>query len=241
MALFFEGREDRPRIDSGGCRSYNEENKKGKVIDMDHNAKRKFCTNCGAPLAEGMKFCNHCGTPVPQQAAPAPQQNYSYGSANTNAQSGYSYGSANAQGGYNYGYAAQNGNAARNAYASATPLPESKKEYRKTCTNEKYRKTLKTNAIIMYVLVGLNLVLSIAANISGLLDVAITLALTLGMHIAKSKGCAVGILIYSIVNMVILLILNGSVGGWLWLVMGISCLKAFSIADKEYEELTGRK
>ena len=197
---------------------------KRKVIDMDTNVNRKFCTNCGAPLAQGMKFCNHCGTPVPQQAAPAPQQNYSYGNANTNA-----------QGSYNYGYSAQN------AYASAMPMPASKKEYRKTCTNEKYRKSLKTNAIVMYILVGLNLVLAVAGNISGLLDVAITLGLTLGMHIGKSKGCAIGILIYSIVNMVILLVLNGSFGGWLWLIMGISCLKAFSIADKEYEALTGQK
>ena len=206
---------------------------------MDNNATRKFCTNCGAPLQPGMKFCNYCGTAVPQQAAPVrntPQQsapnNYSYGS-----QGGYNYGTQpaygqGAQGGYNYG--------AQNAAPVRAAEPMTKRQYRKVCTEPKYRKSLKTNAIVMYVLAGLNLLLSIAANPMGLLDVAITLGLALGMHIGKSKGCAIGILVYGIVNIAILLITNGTFSGWLWLILAISSLRAFSVADKEYESIYGK-
>ena len=35
-----------------------------------------FCTNCGAPLAEGAGFCIKCGAPRAGAAAPAPRQAY---------------------------------------------------------------------------------------------------------------------------------------------------------------------
>ena len=34
----------------------------------------KFCSNCGAPLAEGAKFCAECGTPVASAEAAAPSE-----------------------------------------------------------------------------------------------------------------------------------------------------------------------
>lgn len=208
-----------------------QEKKKGDHL-MDNNATRKFCNNCGAPLQPGVKFCTYCGTPVPQQAAPVrntpPQQSapnpYNYGTqpaANQGNQNSYSY-------------------AAQNAAPVHAAEPMTKAQYRKVCTEPKYRKSLKTNAIVMYVLAGLNLLLSIATNPFGLLEVAITLGLTLGMHLGKSKGCAIGLLVYGIVNIVILLVLNGSISGWLWLVLAISSLRAFSIADKEYESIYGK-
>ena len=211
---------------------------KRKVIDMDTNVNRKFCTNCGAPLAQGMKFCNHCGTPVPQQAAPvrnAPQQsapnNYSYGSQpNYNQASRPAY-NQSAQSTYHY--------SAQQAAPVHAAEPMTKKQYRKTCTNPDYLKKVKSNAILIYVLVGLNVLLAFVTTPLAILDAVINLALALGMHLGKSKGCAVAILVYAILSMAMMLI-SGSMGGWLWLIAGIGAVKAFSVADKEYESIYGK-
>ena len=109
-----------------------------------------------------------------------------------------------------------------------------KKEYRKACTNPKYLKELKSAAIVGYILVGVEVVVALLANIWALADAVILLGLVLGMHLGKRKGCAIAILCYSIFNVVYFLLTTGQLSGWLWVIMGIYAMKAFSIADKEY-------
>lgn len=59
------------------------------------------------------------------------------------------------------------------------------------------------------------------ANIFGLLDVIIVIGLGVGVHVAKSRACAVVLLVYSVFNMIYMLLLAGMPGGWLILVCGI--------------------
>ncbi len=118
---------------------------------------------------------------------------------------------------------------------SVAPRASSKKEYRKVCTNPKYLKDLKTAAIICYVLIGIEVALALFMNIWALVDALILLGLTLGMHLGKKKGCAIAILAYSIINVVYFLLTAGQLSGWLWIIAGIGAMKAFSIADKEYD------
>ena len=115
----------------------------------------------------------------------------------------------------------------------------SKKQYRKICTDEKYLKGLKSNAIALYLLTALNVVIAIASNPWGLIDAGIYLVLTLGMHLGKSKACAIGVLLYAIFCVCVTMANTGNFGGWLWLVVAISAIRNFSIADKEYKQIYG--
>ena len=58
-------------------------------------------------------------------------------------------------------------------------------------------------------------------QIFGLLDVIIVIGLGVGVHVAKSRACAVVLLVYSVFNMIYMLLLAGMPGGWLILVCGI--------------------
>ena len=61
----------------------------------------------------------------------------------------------------------------------------------------------------------------IAGNIAGLVDVMIVVGLGLGIHLAKSRACAVIITAYSIFNFVYMILLTGVPGGWLIIVCGV--------------------
>lgn len=116
--------------------------------------------------------------------------------------------------------------------------PPSKKVYFQYLAPESFYSNLKTTSICAYVMCGISL-LTVLVNVSALIDVAICLGLTLGMHIKKSKGCAIGILIYSIINLVVYLVATGSLGGWAWLVVGIYAVLLFHNTEKRYKEKYG--
>ena len=118
------------------------------------------------------------------------------------------------------------------------PAGITKKEYIKHHAGENFQRNLRNTAIVGYILAGLNLLFALTLNIFALLDVAIILGLTLGMHLGKSKGCAVGLLIYSIYSVLFSLITTGSLSGWLLLVLGIMAVQVFTKAEKRYKELT---
>ena len=60
-----------------------------------------------------------------------------------------------------------------------------------------------------------------AGNIAGLVDVMIVVGLGLGIHLAKSRACAVIITAYSIFNFIYMILLAGMPGGWLIIVCGV--------------------
>ena len=74
---------------------------------------------------------------------------------------------------------------------------------------------------------------------SNILWLEIAVVLALGMHLGKSKACAVGVLLYGIFCIAVTLATTGNVGGWLWIIAAISGIKAFSAADKEYDMIYG--
>lgn len=117
--------------------------------------------------------------------------------------------------------------------------PMSKEEFLKHYAPASFKKTILVTSIIAYVLVVIALIGVIAGNIWGILDVAITLGLTLGVHIAKSKGCAIGLLVYGIINVVIASLAMGMLAGWGWVAVPIAYLVAFSQAEKEYKAVYG--
>ncbi len=122
------------------------------------------------------------------------------------------------------------------AQPAAPAVLPSKKEYLRHHAPESFYTNIRINSIIAYVLCGIA-GFSALLNPFGWIDVAIYLGLTLGMHLKKSKGCAVGILVYAIFGTVVNLIVNHMLMGWAWLVIGIYSVIVFNNAEKRYKEL----
>ena len=123
-------------------------------------------------------------------------------------------------------------------FASYETPHMSKKEYLKSHAPEGFYKTIKTWAIVSYVLIAINVVMLIF-NPLGIFDIALMLGLTLGIHLKKSKGCAIALLIYGIFNFVVGIVINGAPMGILWLVAAIVYLVQFNKAEKEYKAIYG--
>ena len=124
---------------------------------------------------------------------------------------------------------------------SSIPAGCTLKEYRKNYASAPLKKNIKTWSIVAYVLVGLNAVIAIALNPWMLLDTALLLGLSLGVHLAKSKGCAIALLVYSGINAVIGLIGSGTVSGWWWIVLAVSYLGTIKKIDAEYKAEMAKK
>lgn len=118
---------------------------------------------------------------------------------------------------------------------SRVPAGCTLKDYRKNYASEPLKKSVKTWSIVAYILVGVNVVLALLVNPFALIDSALLLGLTLGIHLGKSKGCAIALLVYAIYNTVITLISSGSLGGWWWIAAAVSFLSAFKKIDDEYK------
>ena len=121
------------------------------------------------------------------------------------------------------------------------PADVDKATYFKKYADGAFKRAVKGAAILGYVCVGINTVVSLLANPIGLIESGILLALTLGMHLRKSKACAIGLLVLAIIEMVAALVLNGSIGPWLWLITGIWGVTAFKNAEKRYQELKNKQ
>ena len=132
---------------------------------------------------------------------------------------------------------------AENPYASQANYnvqpPVSKKEFFKKYAPDSFKKTILIASIIAYVMVGINVIMVLAGNIASILDVAITLGLTLGIHVGKSKGCAIAITVYGVINVIVASLMAGSLTGWGWLAVAIAYLVAFNKAEKEYKAVYG--
>ena len=118
----------------------------------------------------------------------------------------------------------------------APVLPASKKEYYKKYAAQGFYYNLRITAILGYVLCGIS-ALTALVNPFVLLDVLIFLGLTLGMHLGKSKGCAIGITVYAALSMALVFAMTDTIGGWAWLIVGIYGIILFNNADKRYRKM----
>jgi hypothetical protein len=167
------------------------------------------CKYCGAALQPGDRFCAYCGRPVEQEVA------------NTQEMVGNWVQEPETE-----------------PVDVVRVLDMSKEAYRTVCKNKKYLNQIKTAAIICYICAGINLVLAFAGgSILPLIDVAISVPLAILLQTKKSKGVAIALLVYGVFVVLINLVLNGQIAGWLWLVAGIGAVTAFNLCDKEYEEI----
>lgn len=129
---------------------------------------------------------------------------------------------------------------ALSAKAAALPQDITLQEYLKNYAGDVFAKGVKAAAILGYICVGINAVISVLLAPIGIIESLIFLALTLGMHLGKNKLCAIGMMAYAVFTVLMGLVLYGTFGGWLWLIAGITALLTFVNAEKRYKELTGK-
>ena len=120
------------------------------------------------------------------------------------------------------------------------PAGVDKRTYFKQYADDSFYKGLRVAGILGYVCAGLNTVIAILLSPLGLVDSAIFLGLTLGMHLGKSKVCAWFMLGYAVFSTIIGLILSGQFSGWLWIIAGVNAVVTFANGEKRYKELTGQ-
>ena len=102
---------------------------------------------------------------------------------------------------------------------------------------EEVRKSLRSASILAYACAGISAVANLVLGYPlGLIDVAILLGLALGMHLGKSKICAILLLIAAVVEVAYTLAITGNFGGWLWILAGVSGVMTFAKADKLYKQ-----
>ncbi len=115
------------------------------------------------------------------------------------------------------------------------PAGITKREFIKHHAGESFQRNLRNTAIVGYIVAGLNLLIALTLNFFAMIDVAIILGLTLGMHLGKSKGCAIALLVCSILSTVIALVSTGQISGWLWIIASVTAVSAYSKMSKAYE------
>lgn len=108
------------------------------------------------------------------------------------------------------------------------------KEYIDRFADPKIRKEINSIGIIGYVLAGINLLAAVFTNIFILLDVLLILGLSLGIHIGKSRICAILLCAYGAYNVIFAIIQTGKPAGYLILLLGICAVIQFHKARKQY-------
>ncbi len=159
-----------------------------------------ICQSCGRANEQGARFCKSCGAPLESNV-----------DAQQNNAAGYQQN--------NMGF--QQYDMSGNMNVGTTRM--TKEEFNQCANIKPITKNITIAAIITYVVGVISLITNVilGGNIFGLVDVIIVIGLGAGIHIAKSRACAVVLLVYSVVNMIYMLLLAGMPGGWLILVCGI--------------------
>lgn len=116
-----------------------------------------------------------------------------------------------------------------------------KEFYQKHCSAS-VKKNINGASILLYFCSAITLLVSFAATALGVdimaaaLDAFLLLGLALGIHIGKSRVCAVIVLVYSILNCLYALISTGKMSGYLIIIAGIYATIYTFKARKEYKE-----
>lgn len=116
--------------------------------------------------------------------------------------------------------------------------PVSRKDFINLYAQPSFKKDIKSIAILCYVCAGITFIVSCAFNPFGIIDALALLGLALGMHLAKSRVCAILVFVLSIIE-VILSLTVGMIPIW-WLVAGIYALVVFNKIEKQYKEFLKR-
>ncbi len=108
----------------------------------------------------------------------------------------------------------------QNAQPQYGPSPISKKEFRKLSQMKNYNVCIRCAAILMYFSFAVTLISAVLVNPLTIIDAILVLAMGLWLHISASKVPAVIIIVYGIYNLLVMIIMMHTFGGWLILLAG---------------------
>ncbi|MBR1930875.1 MAG: hypothetical protein IJ833_05290 [Lachnospiraceae bacterium] len=124
-----------------------------------------------------------------------------------------------------------------------------KKQFYNHPLQEDIKKRIKSDAIVLYVLAGLNLLilggmgllqetpLLIVTNlIAAILVAGFLLGMGLGIHLGQSFVCAILLLVFSIIEMLLSIVLFGRIGGWMFLIVGIEAVMTTNKFRKKWKK-----
>ena len=96
-------------------------------------------------------------------------------------------------------------------------------EFLKTPEMDLIRKNINTCAIMGYVIAGLSLVLSFVyyQSASGILDAILIVVCSLLIQLLQSRVASIILMVYAVLNVVVVVIQTGRLGGWWIAVVGI--------------------
>ena len=167
----------------------------------------RFCPKCGTSVQDNQTFCPNCGTRVADPEGAPASDYYPPFTAQV----------AGSVGGKPYAQSVY-----PNAGQGFGPRCTTKKEFLMLPENKKLRSQIRGAAIICYICGGLTLLLMIISlNLMMLLDVAILVGLGLGVHLAYSRVCAILLAVYAVFSVIVGLVVNGTISGWLIVVAAV--------------------
>lgn len=112
-----------------------------------------------------------------------------------------------------------------------------KKEFFKRYASKRNIKSVNGAAALTYLCVVISAGLAVSAlNYFALVEVVLIAGLALGIQIAKSRVCAVLLLIYSALNTILMSVSTGSLAGWLLLAAGLWAVESTFALHKEYKK-----
>ena len=112
----------------------------------------------------------------------------------------------------------------------------SKSEFCRSYASDKMRKNIRGCAILCYISAAFTAVFAILLSPTMLLDSIIVLVLGLLIHLKQSRVCAVILLAYSLINLVVMLLSTGRITGWFIILAGVfGVIYTFQL-EKAYQE-----
>lgn len=183
----------------------------------------RFCSNCGTALKDDQVFCPNCGARTATSGVSFPDDSNQPFTTPVSDQSQGFVPPA-------YSYRSQGG-----SFKCTT-----KKEFLALPENKKIRSQIRSAGIICYICGGITLVVAlIFMNMMTLLDVALVVGLGLGVHLAQSRVCAILLTVYAAFSVIVGIVVNGTISGWLLVVAAVvSVICTFNLekAWKAYQQ-----
>lgn len=185
-----------------------------------------ICGNCGTWIEDGKTNCPNCGAAVMPNGAPQPGMN-DQPMMDGQPMAG--------------GQPMMNDQPMMSGQPGMGSQPMmNKKEFYKHPNMSKVRKEIIACGVVWYVLAGFNFLIQIVylQYIPGLLDVALMLGLGLGVHLGKSRVCAIILTAYAVFNTVILLMAGGGNGALILIAAIFSLVYTFKFQNawKRYQK-----
>lgn len=116
------------------------------------------------------------------------------------------------------------------------------KEYRKKYAPEHLRKNVQNLALVGYLLGVVNLAMGIwNGNVFQIAVAVVLLVLDLGLHLNKSKVCAVGILVCACLDLLLSAYTGGSATNWGWIALGFCAIGPINEMDKAFKKEIQRR